>query len=223
MCGRYSFTLPPEAIRALFRVLTTLNLEPRYNIAPTQNAPVIGLEPNGERALKMFRWGLIPRWSKAMPTGAPLINARSEGIGGSRMFADAFRKRRCLVPADGFYEWNKDKNLADRRPWRIIDPTRPAFAFAGLWEGWRGPDGEIVRSFAIITTAANDKLAPIHDRMPVMLRQEDEDAWIDPDSTEPALLSLLKPYDPERTELHRVGMRVNSVKNDDPDCIAEVA
>jgi len=222
MCGRYSFTLPPEAIRELFRVMTTLNLQPRYNIAPTQQVPVIGLEPDGQCALKMLRWGLIPRWSKAMPTAAPLINARSEGIAGSKMFGDAFLRRRCLVPADGFYEWNKDKTLEDRRPWRIVDPDRPAFAFAGVWDAWRDPAGEIVRSFAIVTTNANAKLAHIHDRMPVMLKSEDEDAWLDPDNAEPKLLSLLAPYDPDKVELYRVEVRVNSVKNDDPDCLVRV-
>jgi putative SOS response-associated peptidase YedK len=218
MCGRYSFTLPPEAIRELFRVVTGLNLQPRYNIAPTQIVPVIGLEPSGERALKMFRWGLIPWWSKAMPSGPPLINARSEGIADSKMFGEAFQKRRCLVPADGFYEWNKDKGLKDKTPWRIVDRDRPALAFAGVWEGWRNPEGEIVRSFAIITTNSNDKLAHIHDRMPVILKREDEDAWLDPKNTEPKLLSLLAPYDRTKTEVYRVDMRVNSVKNDDPDC-----
>jgi putative SOS response-associated peptidase YedK len=219
MCGRYSFTLPPEAIRALFRVVTGLNLQPRYNIAPTQAVPVIGLEPSGERALKMFRWGLIPRWSKEMPKGAPLINARSEGIASSKMFGEAFHKRRCLVPADSFYEWNKDKSLKDRQPWRIVDPERPAFAFAGVWEGWRNPEGEIIRSFAIITTNANEKLSHVHDRMPVMLKAEDEDAWLDPGNAEPKLLAVLAPYDPGKTELYRVDSRVNSVKNDDPECL----
>jgi putative SOS response-associated peptidase YedK len=220
MCGRYSFTLPPEAIRALFRVVTQLNLQPRYNIAPTQPVPVIGLEPGGERALKLFRWGLIPRWSREMPKTAPLINARSEGIAGSRMFGEAFRKRRCLVPADGFFEWRRDKS--DKQPWRIVDPHRPAFAFAGVWEGWRNPQGEMVRSFAIVTTEANEKLAPVHDRMPVMLWREDEDAWLDPGSAEPDLLALLAPYDAGSTELYRVDARVNSVKNDDPACLARV-
>ncbi|HJR23098.1 MAG TPA: SOS response-associated peptidase [Dongiaceae bacterium] len=219
MCGRYSFTLPPEAIRELFRVVTVLNLQPRYNIAPTQVVPVIGLEPSGERALKQFRWGLIPRWSKELPKAAPLINARSEGIAASKMFGEAFQKRRCLVPADGFYEWRKDKS--DKRPWRIVDPERAALAFAGIWEGWRNPEGEIVRSFAIVTTDANEKLAPIHDRMPVMLARQDEDGWLDPNNTEPKLLSLLAPYDAARTELCQVDVRVNSVKNDDPQCLVK--
>lgn len=221
MCGRYSFTLPPEAIKALFAVMTGLNLQPRYNIAPTQQVPVIGLDEHGERALKMFRWGLIPRWSKAMPTSAPLINARSEGIAGGKMFGEAFRKRRCLVLADGFYEWNKDKGRKDKRPWRIVDPERVAFAFAGVWEGWRNPEGEIVRSFAIVTTQANEKLAPIHDRMPVMLKREDEDAWLDAKASEQELTSLLAPYDAAKTELFRVDARANSVKNDDPECLAK--
>lgn len=219
MCGRYSLTLPPEAIRQLFQATTGLNLQPRYNVAPTDQVPVIGLEPDGERALKMFRWGLIPWWSKAMPKTAPQINARSEGIATSRMFGEAFHKRRCLVPADGFYEWRKDKT--DKRPWRIFDPDRPAFAFAGVWEGWRKPDGDVIRSFAIVTTRANAKLSPIHDRMPVILRSEDEDAWLDPNNADPA--RLLAPYDPERTALYRVSERVNSVKNDDPDCLAKAS
>jgi putative SOS response-associated peptidase YedK len=195
--------------------MTALNLQPRYNVAPTDQMPVIGLEPDRERALKMFRWGLIPWWSKAMPKSAPQINARSEGIATSKMFSEAFHKRRCLVPADGFYEWRKDKS--DKQPWRIVDPDRPAFAFAGVWEGWRKPEGEVVRSFAIITTSANQQLAPIHDRMPVILKREDEDAWLDPDNSESKLLSLLAPC--ETTELYRVSERVNSVKNDDPECL----
>jgi putative SOS response-associated peptidase YedK len=220
MCGRYSFTLPPEAIRELFRVVTVLNLQPRYNIAPTQVVPVIGLEPSGERALKPFRWGLIPWWSKELPKSAPLINARSEGIATGKMFGEAFQKRRCLVPADGFYEWYKDKS--DKRPWRIVDAERPAFAFAGVWEGWRNPEGEIVRSFAIVTTKANEKLSPIHDRMPVMLKRDDEDAWLDPNTPEPKLLSLLAPYDAAKTALYRVDARVNIVKNDDPQCLEKL-
>ena len=130
------------------------------------------------------------------------------------------QKRRCLVPADGFYEWHKDKS--DKRPWRIVDAERPAFAFAGVWEGWRNPEGEIVRSFAIVTTGANEKLMPVHDRMPVMLKRESEDAWLDPNTPEPKLLSLLAPYDAATTTLYRVDARVNSVKNDDPQCLAAI-
>jgi putative SOS response-associated peptidase YedK len=223
MCGRYSFTLPPEALRELFRVATSLNLQPRYNIAPTQIVPVIGVEPDGARALRMFRWGLVPRWSKEMPKGAPLINARSEGIAESRMFGEAFSRRRCLVPADGFYEWSQDRSTSDKRPWRMVDPERPAFAFAGLWEGWRSPAGEVIRSFAIVTTSANEALSHIHDRMPVILKREDEDSWLDPGSTEPKLQSLLAPYDRTKTEVYRVDARVNSVKNDDPGCWTKAA
>jgi putative SOS response-associated peptidase YedK len=232
MCGRYSFTLPPDAIRELFRVMTGLNLQPRYNIAPTQQAPVIGLDEEGARALKMYRWGLIPRWSKALPTGAPminapLINARAESIAEKPAFRDAFRKRRCLVPADGFYEWPKDKASKDRRPWRIFAADRPAFAFAGIWEAWRNPQGgpegggagDILRSFAIVTTDANARIAGTHDRMPVILRREDEDAWLAPETALERLLGMLAPYPAELTELYRVDSRVNSVRNDDPDCI----
>lgn len=219
MCGRYSVTLPPEAIRELFRVVTGLNLQPRYNVAPTQEAPVIGLDEAGERTLKMFRWGLVPRWSKAMPTGAPLINARADSIAGKPSFRDAFAKRRCLVLADGFYEWPKDRSAKDRNPWRIFASDRPAIAFAGIWEAWRKPDGEILRSFAIITTEANVRIAAIHDRMPVMLQREDEDAWLAPETAPERLQAMLAPYPAELTDCYRVDVRVNSVKNDDADCI----
>ncbi len=223
MCGRYSFTLPPDAIRELFRVMTGLNLRPRYNIAPTQEAPVIGRDENGDRALKMYRWGLVPRWSKALPTSAPMINARAESIAEKPAFRDAFRKRRCLVPADGFFEWTKDKSSGDRRPWRIFAADRPAFAFAGIWEAWRDPAGgaeaPVIRSFAIVTTSANDRIAPIHDRMPVMLARADEDAWLAPETPAERLQALLAPYPAELTDFHRVDSRVNSVRNDDPDCI----
>lgn len=226
MCGRYSFTLPPDAIRELFRVTTALNLRPRYNIAPTQEAPVIGVDEAGARALKMYRWGLVPRWSKALSGSAPMINARAESIAEKPAFRDAFRKRRCLVPADGFYEWLKDKRAGDRRPWRIFASDRPAFAFAGIWEAWRDPqagtDAEFLRSFAIVTTAANERIAAIHDRMPVMLRREDEDAWLAADTAPERLQAMLVPYPPDLTGLHRVDARVNSVRNDDPDCIRPV-
>lgn len=223
MCGRYSATLPPDAIRELFRVATGLNLQPRYNVAPTQEAPVIGLDEAGERALKMFRWGLVPRWSKEMPKSAPLINARAEGIAEKPTFRDAFAKRRCLVLADGFYEWPQDKTVKERKPWRIVATDRPAFAFAGIWEAWRKPDGEILRSFAIVTTAANARIAAIHERMPVMLAAGDEDAWLAPNTAAERLQAMLAPYPAELTECYRVDPRVNSVKNDDPDCIKPLA
>lgn len=220
MCGRYSFTLPPEALHALFRVVTTLNLKPLYNVAPTQQVPVIGQEKDGRRALKLFRWGLIPRWSKEMPKTAPLINARSEGIADKPTFRDSFAQRRCLVPADGFYEWRKDKDNPDKRPWRIFLKDRPGFAFAGIWDAWRNPDGEILRSFAIATAPANGRIAEIHDRTPVMLRTEDEDTWLDPEASRDRLQSLLTAYDPDKIDLYRVSTRVNSVKNDDEACLA---
>jgi len=219
MCGRYSVTLPPSAIRELFRVMTGLNLQPRYNIAPTQAAPVIGLDETGQRALKMFRWGLIPRWSKMMPTGAPLINARADSIAGKPSFRDAFAKRRCLVLADGFYEWPQDKSLKDRNPWRIFATDRPAVAFAGIWEAWRKPDGEILRSYAIVTTSANARIAAIHERMPVMLPAASEDAWLAAGTPVAQLQAMLAPYPAELTDCYRVDVRVNSVKNDDADCI----
>ncbi len=219
MCGRYSVTLPPDAIRTLFRVVTGLNLRPRYNVAPTQEAPVIGLDESGQRAVKMFRWGLVPRWSKEMPKSAPLINARAESVAEKPSFRDAFAKRRCLVVADGFYEWRQDKTVKLRQPWRIVPTDRPGLAFAGIWEAWRKPDGEVLRSFAIITTSANARIAAIHDRMPVMLPAAAEDAWLAAETPADQLQAMLIPYPADLTECYRVDTRVNSVKNDDPDCI----
>jgi len=219
MCGRYAITSAPEAVRTLFAYEDGPDFPSRYNISPTQPIPIVRLE-EGRRRFALVRWGLVPPWVKDPREFSLLVNARGESVLHKPAFRAAMHRRRCLVPADGFFEWNKDKK--DKRPWRIVDPDRPAFAFAGIWEGWRNPEGEITRSFAIITTNANQKLAPVHDRMPVILNREDEDAWLDPGSAEPKLLSLLTPYDAGKTALYRVDTRVNSVKNDDPECLARI-
>jgi len=218
MCGRFTLTTPAELIAEVFGLEQTPQLSARYNIAPTQDVAAV-VPAGGKRQLELFRWGMLAP-AEADREDALMINARSETAATKPLFRESFRSRRCLVPADGFYEWRKDKS--DKRPWRIVDAERPAFAFAGVWEGWRNPAGEIVRSFAIVTTDANEKLAPIHDRMPVMLKRDDEDAWLDPNTPEPKLLPLLAPYDAAKTALYRVDARVNSVKNDDPECHAKV-
>lgn len=178
MCGRYASYLPPDAIRALFATSGALpNLAPSWNVAPTQDAMVIRRHPEaGERRLDPLRWGLMPSWTKDLKQARKPINARSEAAGSSGMFKDALAARRCLVPADGFIEW---RSMPDgKQPYAIARRDGAPLAFAGLWEGWRSPDGEVVRTFAILTTAANATLRTLHERMPVILEVDDWPAWL---------------------------------------------
>ncbi len=244
MCGRYSLTTAPEALRRLFEFDTTPNLEPRYNIAPSQSAPVVRMASTGAttgnttetaagaangaaRELAMPRWGLIPSWAKDASIGHKMINARSETVAEKPSFRSAFRHRRCLVPADGFYEWRTEGDI--KQPFRIGMAGGGPFAFAGLWESWPGDgddDGEAggaIETFTILTTEANRKLHPIHPRMPVILAPEAYQTWLDgrPETTERAL-SLLRPFADEKMAFYRVSRRVNSPRNDDPACIEPI-
>lgn len=167
MCGRYSITTPVEGMRRVFGFPERPNLEPRYNLAPTQSAPIVRLGEDGRRHLASLRWGLIPSWAKEAAIGSKLINARSETLAEKPSFRGPLKSRRCLVPADGFYEWLKTD--AGKQPYRIALADGGVFAFAGLWDRWALPGQDAVESFTIITTAANELLSPIHDRMPVML------------------------------------------------------
>jgi putative SOS response-associated peptidase YedK len=220
MCGRFLNSLPPAEIGGIFRTKNVApNYPARFNIAPTD--PVLAVRWNGktgERSLDALRWGLIPYGARDMSMAARLINARAETLAAMPAFRDAFARRRCLIPASGFYEWRKDGKA--RIPYAIVPKDAPLFAFAGLWENWRDPsqgsDAPWVRSCAIVTGAANELLAPIHQRMPVILP---EDAWPQWLGEAPAnadeLGRLLKPYPAERLRLYPVSPRVNSVKNDD--------
>ena len=224
MCGRYSLTTPAEAMRRLFGFAGPLpNLPARYNIAPTQHVPIVRLDREAMRELKSVRWGLIPFWAKDAAIGNRLINARAEGLAEKPSFRAAFRARRCLVPADGFYEWQATPR--GKRPYRIglrggAPEALPLFAFAGLWEHWaKAPDGIAVESCTIVTTEANELLRPIHERMPVILAAEDYAAWLDPAAPAEAALALLKPYPAAAMLAYRVSTRVNSVRFDDALCI----
>lgn len=232
MCGRYSLTTAPEALKRLFNFDNMPNLGARFNIAPTQDVPVVlqsgkndaggdGGSGSG-RVLSMMRWGLVPSWSREISRSAPLINARAETVSEKPSFRAAFESRRCLVPADGFYEWRME--AGKKQPFRIGMKGGAPFAFAGLWEQWTSPDGQIVNSMAIVTTEANAKLRPIHGRMPVILKPHDYDRWLGapPEVTgvaEAKAQRLLKPYPPENMAFYRVGLHVNNVRNDDSDCI----
>jgi putative SOS response-associated peptidase YedK len=213
MCGRYSLTTPVEAVGRLFEVAERPNLPPRYNIAPSQQAPVVRADAAGGRVLAPMRWGLIPSWAKEAKIGYRMINARAETVAEKPAFRSAFRHRRCLVPADGFYEWRKLG--ATKQPYRISRADGAPFAFAGLWERWRAPDGAVIDSFTIITTVANDLLRPIHDRMPVILDPADFGPWL-----EAGGVGRLPPYAGAKLVAIPVSTRVNSPKHDDPACIA---
>lgn len=224
MCGRYSLTTSPEALRRLFNFTTTPNFEARYNVAPTQAAPVVRASEDDGRTLTMLRWGLIPSWAKEASIGSKMINARAETAAEKPSFRAAFKARRCLVPSDGFYEWRTEDGK--KQPFRIGMKGGDPFAFAGLWESWTAPDdagdlaGQIVETFTILTTDANAKLKPIHHRMPVILPPDRWDTWLGaPANDVNDLRSLLSAYPPEPMAFYRVNPVVNNARNDTPECI----
>jgi putative SOS response-associated peptidase YedK len=209
MCGRYSFAEVDELIEERFGVrVRTAIYKARYNCAPGQELPVISNEKREE--LVFFRWGLIPFWAKDPSIGNKLINARAETITAKPSFKNAFRSRRCLVPAGSFFEWAKD---GEKTPFRILMKDEKPFAMAGIWDRWTSPDGEIVHTFSILTTSPNELMKQIHDRMPVIFERADEQRWLSP-LPEPELLSLLKPYPEEKMKAYRISRLVNSPKND---------
>jgi putative SOS response-associated peptidase YedK len=218
MCGRYSFALEDALILERFglRVRTAI-YKARYNCAPAQNLAVIAND--APDTLKFFRWGLIPSWAKEASIGNKLINARAESLLEKPSFKNAFRNRRCLVPATGFYEWNR---IGRDTPWRVPTPWHirmkngDPFCFAGLWDKWVSGDGEVIHSFTIITTSPNKLVGQVHDRMPVILQRNDELRWISP-QPDPALAELLIPYPAEMMEAWPVSTLVNSPKNDVPE------
>jgi putative SOS response-associated peptidase YedK len=213
MCGRYAITTAPEAIRRLFQLPgPTPNFAPHYNAAPGQDLPVIRLHPeSGERTLGTLRWGLIPYWSKDPKIAWKTINARGEKVATTPAFRDAYKRRRCLVPADAFYEWKA--NGKTKQPYAIAMRDRQPFAFAGLWENCKDPKSEDwLRTFTILTTKPNEIVAPLHDRMPVVLVPADYDQWLDT-SRDPA--SLIRPYPLDDMVTWPVSTRVNKPENDD--------
>jgi putative SOS response-associated peptidase YedK len=225
MCGRFTVRTAPQEIARTFRTLgVPPNFPPRYNLAPTDEALAVRFNPqDGQRHLDRLRWGLIPLWAKDRKGAAKLINARCETAAGAAPFKDAFTKRRCLVPADGFYEWQK-LDEKTRQPFAIVPLDNPLFAFAGLWERWRDPQTqEIVRSFTILTAPPNEVMAPIHNRMPVILDEADWATWLgEKEASAQELRALLKPFPPERMRAYKISARVNSVKNDDEGILGAV-
>ena len=219
MCARYVITSPADAVRALFGYDEAPNFPPRYNVAPTQAIPIVRLV-DGKRAFALVRWGFIPAWVKDPKTFSLLVNARGESVLDKPSFRNAMRRRRCLIPADGFYEWGGG---GTRRPYFVRPKSGGPIAFAGLWETWTGPNGEELDTAAIVTTRANRALAAIHDRMPVVIAPEAFDLWLDCARVDALTAAALIAPPPEGLfECYEVSPAVNRVANDDPRLIEPV-
>ncbi len=221
MCGRYTLSTPAGRLAEEFRVDEgAVEIPPSYNIAPTQEVAAV-LAEGDRRRLEMLRWGLVPSWADDPEIGARMINARSETAAEKPSFRSAFRNRRCLIAADGFYEWKRENGGKQPYYFRMQD-GRP-FAFAGLWESWdKGGDGPL-RTCAILTTRANSVLDGIHDRMPVILPHDAYNAWLDPDADKEELGELMIPYPGDDLETYPVSRFVNSPRNNDERCIEPAA
>jgi len=220
MCGRFVQKTPLGEIQVLFDTANAVpNAPPRYNAAPTDGLAVVRFNPQTrQRSLDLLRWGLVPLWAKDPSFGPKCINARKETIATNNIYRDAFERRRCLVPADAFYEWRK---LGKEKQAYAVTPRNGIFAFAGLWERWKSPgDGSILRSFTIVTGPANELCRPIHDRMPVILSPESWSTWLGEEQASPEqLLALLKLCPDDLIRAYPVNAAVGNVKNDTPDVL----
>lgn len=220
MCGRFTLTLSPEELQAAFPNFDIpIDLPPSYNIAPSQPIPVV--VNDGSNKLDLYTWGLVPSWTKAENLGKySLINARSETAAEKASFKASFRRRRCLILSDGFFEWSKSTSGKGKTPYYITMKDQSPFGFAGLWEIWNSPEGDALRTACILTTSPNELVKPIHDRMPVILPPESFQDWLTEGEVQPAILqSLMKPYPAESMQAYPVSTYVNSPKNNSPQCI----
>jgi putative SOS response-associated peptidase YedK len=223
MCGRYRLSRRKQILEERFEAdFGEQDWTPRYNIAPTQPVPVLRQHPEKpKRVLSLMRWGLIPSWTKDTSGAAGMINARSETAAEKPAFRDPMSCRRCLIPADGFYEWRR--TVASKQPFCFEVENGELFAFAGLWDGWRDPSGHWIRSCSILTTIPNALTATVHNRMPVILHHDDYDLWLDPDMTKvEAVSELLKPFAARLMRSFPVSSRINLVAKDDEACSAPV-
>lgn len=221
MCGRFTLTLSAEQIEARFGVPLPAQHKPRYNIAPTQEILTLISDKQGRR-VENLRWGLIPHWAKDPKIAQRLINARAETLFEKPSFRDAVKQRRCLIIADGFYEWRQTEK-GRKVPVYVRLKSKKPFGFAGLWERWKSPEGQTIQTCTIITTEPNDLIKPIHSRMPVIVPRELEEFWLDPSPRARAELErVLRPYQAEEMELFEVSAAVSSPSTDGPECIAPV-
>lgn len=223
MCGRFSLAKDQEELKNEFPFIDEgfddLILKPRYNIAPSQFHPVI-INDNGKIKIKSFKWGLVPKWAKESKIGYRMINARAETVEEKKSYKTPFKKQRCLIPTDGFYEWKRpDKKT--KIPYRFIMKDENIFAMAGLWEVWN-KEAEPLFTFTIITTENNELMKQIHDRMPVILPKPNQEIWLNSESNEAELKELLVPYDSNKMDCYRVSDIVNKWENEVPECIAKL-
>lgn len=215
MCGRYSFSVTKEKAEKRYDVKVQDGYKPRYNVAPTQAMPVI--THSNPKEFSLFRWGLIPNWSLNESTATNLFNARAETILTKAPFKQIVKEKRCLIPADGFYEWKRaGKNKV---PHRITLASDEPFCFAGIWDSWEDKKGDIINTYVIITTDANSLVRDIHDRMPVILPKDVEKDWLKSDLSDKDINELLKPYDPDKMSYYASHKIVNSVNYDTPECL----
>lgn len=223
MCGRFTLTASPDQLTALFELPQEPVVVPRYNIAPTQPVAIVRINPQAAaREWALTYWGLVPSWSKDPSMGARMINARSETVTEKPAFRAAFKRRRCLVPASGFYEWKKEGK--GKQPYYITTPDGSPFAIAGLWEYWEGADGSALESCTLLTTSANALMQPLHDRMPVIVQPDDYAQWLGSgrDETPQALdqlQHLLRPYADDGLIAYPVSTYVNNTRNEGADCM----
>jgi putative SOS response-associated peptidase YedK len=219
MCGRYRLSAV-ERIEEQFEAEQTQELCPRYNIAPSQPVPIVR-QQGPRRSVAVVRWGLVPFWAKDGSIGYKMINARSETVMQRPAFRNCFFTRRCLIPADGFYEWSKLQK--EKRPFHLGMTDNSVFAFAGLWDSWRAPDGIPLESCTILTTTPNSLVADLHNRMPVILPRDQYEMWLSaPPSDAARLANVLKPFDSSLMKRYEVSSLINSPKNDSADCVVPV-
>ena len=222
MCGRFTSYHSNSEIAKAFVLADVPHLEPRYNIAPTNTvATILRSNSQNDREFKWLRWGLIPHWAKEQKIGNKLINARAETVAQKPSFRSAFRRSRCLIIASGFYEWQRAENK--KQPFYIQQIDCLPFALAGLWSTWQSSEVETIDTCTIITTKANEIMQPIHKRMPVILKSDDYEKWLDPTIQQPELLQpLLQPYDSNKLKAYPVSTLVNNPRNDSPECISSI-
>ena len=223
MCGRYELHSNPAAIALAFGLAHPPDVHARYNIAPSTDVPIVRVNAEGHRELVRMRWGLVPRWAKDTAIGARMINARGETIADKPSFRIAYRRHRCLLPADGFYEWMTvgSGESSRKEPQRIGMADGSLFGMGGLYERWRGADGNVLDTCTIVTTEANALLKPVHDRMPLVVPPQHYARWLDP--AEADVADLIAPHPSAAMAYHPISARVNSVRHDDPSLIERVA
>ncbi len=221
MCGRFTLTTSREVLARAFDLGDVEALEPRFNVAPGQQILTVWQTSEGRRELRRRRWGLVPHWARDAKIGSRLVNARAETAAEKPAFRSALRQRRCLVPADGFYEWSaRVPGVGDRQPYYLALPGREPFGIAGLFERWDAEDGSVLESCVLLTVAANDRVRPLHDRMPAILQREDHALWLDPTLRDAhRAQALLRPWIGAELEVRPVSRRVNRPEHDDPACI----